>query len=238
VTRELASEIDGLVRRQNDESATGADRSRAGGMSLIEKMMMWENLNPAKTPDPEGREQSDGLDEEGGQDNDSSDDDDEDDEILTSHAGSLLFSKYIHSSPAYDWFIANLQKQCSLKEDSMTECAMANICSTILAHLPQGRISKRRAPRTHSVTFRVPWAPIKARLRTENRFLSGSDGRICDIVAITFSGTQALACSVEKYVDKTWPFGGSVLVNILQRVADDCSLLHCGRLRSAMALSR
>jgi hypothetical protein len=232
-----------LIQSQNDEPPVETERSRAGDMSLMDKISMWDNLRQAATPDIKNCELFEGLEEEEEVYDEDKDGDEEDDNdgIITIRYGPLPYTKYLHSNPAYDWFIATLQKECLLTRDDTTGCVTVdddNLLSAILRHLPQGRISKQQAPYSHCVTFCVPWAPIEGRVRSaaprpwQSKLFLGKGGGIGNLITVTVCGTQALACSVNEYVEKSWPFGGSLIIDALQELVEDRSSQQHGKAAS------
>lgn len=156
-------------------------------MSLFEKMNLW-NGKASMDQDtiPNSETLFDGI-------------EDDEDECIGLFALSA-HSEAIFKSRALTWLVSNLRSRLLLQweTDGSEELAANRIRQEILQALPSGKISKKRPPLDHQVTFRLSWAHVLNRPREGRPTLQ-------DIVVITACSGKALAASVEEYLSQTYP---------------------------------
>ena len=135
----------------DDDAPWDARKADPYGMSLLDKMNMWEKNAGVDKPENDQGELFDGVGDA--------------EEELIPPVEIPRYNKIILESSAYNWFITNLRKEYSLQRGA-TELRLAidNIRQTILDKLPSGKVSKQRIPPRHRCTFRLLLAPLRARL--------------------------------------------------------------------------
>ncbi|KAK4153991.1 hypothetical protein C8A00DRAFT_33245 [Chaetomidium leptoderma] len=187
--RDIVSQLEAIFAG-GDDGETTTKHHDLDKMSLSEKMDLW---NSKAAVDPEHIPCSDILFD------DVKDDDDDDDESNTL-AGVLAHSNVIFQSGALIWLASSLQNRSLLQweSDGSEDLAVNKIRQQILKTLPPERISKRRQPREHQVTFWLKWGHIINRPPEEwmTRL---------DTVIITACSGKAQAATVKQYLSQTWP---------------------------------
>ncbi|ETS77918.1 hypothetical protein PFICI_09980 [Pestalotiopsis fici W106-1] len=131
------------------------------------------------------------------------------------------YSQRIVNSAAYEWLISSLVKEATLHcDDAQPQTTMDQIRQEILTQLPTGRISSKRLPTQHTVSFRIPKSFVP--FLPEDAVLPSSfhsQTAIADrIVATSLSDDSIQLLKVSEYMDQTWPLGGGTLLSVLQSV--------------------
>ncbi|KAK3375818.1 hypothetical protein B0T24DRAFT_207196 [Lasiosphaeria ovina] len=187
----------------NDKEEDMATR-KLGGMSIQEKMLMWETSPLERRQEPVVSEYFEGVDD------------------MDDHAGHPDFSTYsqtILNSKAYTWLVDSLLKESSFHwDDSKPKIMINNIRHEILNALPTGKISRKQSPCIYRAAFHIPWlAPMKRleRERTKNR--TGTGEALGNIIVLTSSSEdQTQATRVEEYMTRTWSSGSSEILQVLK----------------------
>ena len=178
-TRELAREINGLARRADDDALQGTER-KTEGMSVLDKLKIWETYSGREPTNFEGDEVFPGL-------NDSDICWESDSEVDIQETPTI---QLVRNSSAFDWFISSLKRDFSYSRDGIESwSSMRLIRSTVLSCFSQGRVSRHQAPKLHSATFLVPWELALSHHNLKSVSLG-------EVLAATSSGTQTLLCSV------------------------------------------
>jgi hypothetical protein len=200
-----------------DDGETTTKHHDLDKMSLSEKMDLW---NSKAAADPEAIPYSDIL-FDGVKDEDDDDDDDNDDE-RNSLAGVLAHSNVIFQSGALIWLVSSLQNRSLLQwgSDGSEDLAVNRIRQQILKTLPPERISKRRQPREHQVTFWLKWGHIINRPPEE---------RIdrLDTIVITACSGKTQAATVRQYLSQTWPGSWETIFKLLVQHEQYAGGEHC-----------
>ncbi|OBT60198.1 hypothetical protein VE03_10408 [Pseudogymnoascus sp. 23342-1-I1] len=173
------------------------------GMSLLDKMSMWDN----KAGEIDTVNENDELFEGVG---------DDDDEIVN-EVGLSKYHGVILKGPSYEWLLSSLRKEFSLQWGSRQPRIMVeNIRQKILDKLPAGTISKRRPLSACEVTFNLQLDDntdrgngVIAKLMTLEILLS-------ELVAVTGCQEESQALTIEQYLRQTWPTYGLKLLDVLQ----------------------
>ena len=188
-----------------DDDETTTKHHDLDKMSLSEKMDLW---NSKAAADPEAIPYSDILFDG------VKDDDDDDDDERNSLAGVLAHSNVIFQSGALIWLVSSLQHRSLLQwgSDESEDLAVNRIRQQILKTLPRERISKRRRPREHQVTFRLKWGHIISR-PPEERMTR------LDTIVITDCSGKTQAATVKQYLSQTWPGSWEGIFELLVRHA-------------------
>jgi hypothetical protein len=174
-------------------------RHDSDAMSLSEKMSLW---NSKATMDqdtiPSSETLFDGV------------EDDEDESIgataLSAHSETIFKSK------ALTWLVSSLRNRLLLQweTDGSQDLAVSRIRQKILQALPSGKISKRRPPPDHTLTFRLDWGHVLNQPPEQRRTR-------CDSIVITACAGKAVAASVEEYLSQTYPGSWQGVVELLER---------------------
>ncbi|PNP78573.1 hypothetical protein FNYG_08085 [Fusarium nygamai] len=206
--REIAKEIERLLLGTDDDASGDARKADPDGMSLLDKMNLWENNAGVDKREADQGELFDAV-------------EDQEEEIILPIAVPR-YNKIILDSSAYSWFITNLRKECSLQRGATKlRHAIDDIRQAVLDKLPSGRISKRTVPPRHRCTFRLLLAPLRARLYHAYHAVRSkwaSPTRISEVVVVTCSSDEAQVMTVGEYFAQTWPSAGTVLLDLLQQV--------------------
>ena len=180
-------------------------------MSTLEKISLWESKTEMNDPEVEKDDLFEGV-------------GDDDEENMTNEDQLHLYDKVLLSSAAYDWFIAALRRECSLHWcPQQPRIMIEGIRQKILQKLPSGKISKRRLPPEHHVTFQLWWRPLAVGIRREQRRHQPTPQTtfsISEIVTATGSASEAQVATIEEYFNQTWPSKGMGLLRVLDGLVD------------------
>lgn len=200
-------------------------RKPEGGMSIEEKMHLWEsNQSNYSSEPPDVSDCFQGVEEV---------------HECANHTDLPLYSRAILQSGAYEWFIGTLLKESSFHWDPSVPRIMVDVVRPeIINALPKGRISKARDPCVHEAQFRVPWRPIAQRLDLEANAQATTFGKALPtaVVLVGSADDYAQAITVEEYVVQTWGSGGKRLLSTLAAAFDlderTDPLQHFGKIRA------
>jgi hypothetical protein len=210
-----------MFRHQDDDEP---DSCRDGheGMSLRDKMSMWENKAVGDDLVVESGDLYQGV-------------DDDEDEIFDG-IDLLTYRNTILNSAAYKWLLASLRKESSLQWSATHPRVMIeSIRLRILDKLPTGTISKRRALNVYEVKFGLQWGTgIQARHEDELLDRLEIPGRsFAEFVTVTGSPEEAQALTIKEYLSQTWPGSGLRLLDILQKTIDHYGHQYSGKITTA-----
>jgi hypothetical protein len=173
-------------------------------MSLTEKMSIWNQASGAETPVAQNDNMFEGVVNDLKEDH--------------SLARLPLFISLILSSSAYEWLITNLQRECSFQWSTCEPRTMVeDIRQKILGMLSYGGISKPKATRWHTVTFRTLLAPMKlflSQLSDESKIKHN----LTEVLTTTGGPKHALVATVKEYIELVWPSSGLKIPELLQEV--------------------
>ena len=204
VFREIAAHLESILY-PGDDNEPNSSQCKASGMSLMDKMGMWDRKASVVDTEVEKDDFFSGV----------KDAEEEDIEPATLPA----YIKTVLDSSSYEWFIASLKKQLLLQLNAMQpHNTVEAIRQRILEKLPTGSISKKHAPYAHTVTFDIDWQEaMEKRLRNEVLEPSlRSSGSLFDYMTVTGSPDEAQALTIRQYMNQTWPANGLQLLDILQ----------------------
>ena len=215
--RDIIAQLEALFSQDDDELDSCRDGSE--GMSLNDKMNMWENRAIEDNLVVESGDLYQGV------------KDDEDDLIdrfdLTSYRKTIL------NSTAYEWLIASLRKESSLQWGATQPRVMIeSIRLRILDKLPTATISKRRPLIVYKVKFDLQWGTgIERRLEDELFNRLEIPGRsFAEFLTVTGSPEEAQALTVKEYLSQTWPGSGPHLLDVLQKTINNFDHQHSGKI--------
>ncbi|KFY28123.1 hypothetical protein V491_00626 [Pseudogymnoascus sp. VKM F-3775] len=186
-----------------DDGQPNSPRHGPKGMSLGDKMSMWDSKSGENDTVTESDELFKGV-------------RDEDDEI-TNEVDLSIYHGIILKSPSYEWLLSSLKKECFLQWGLRQPRIMVdNIRQNVLDKLPTRTISKRRPNRGCGVKF-----IIQQNDDTEggNRLLwkSISETLLSELITVTGCQEESQALTVKQYLHQTWPTCGLQLLSALQK---------------------
>ncbi|KAF6840742.1 hypothetical protein CMUS01_03839 [Colletotrichum musicola] len=182
---------------ENDCSGTEttSERSAKHGMSLLEKMDMWNKSPHENNPSTE-KELFEGVE----------DGDEEEDEHTPVNLDR--YDEIAFRSKAFEWLVSDLRRISCLKGyGGLKDTSIASIQDLIRQSLPTGRLRKTQGPRVHAATFKLGGWPSKP----------AAD--IFDSVVVTCFSGEAQATTIRHYMNQTWPSTGRLVLNLLRAVA-------------------
>lgn len=198
---------------QCDESESRNPRKSMDAMPLDEIMSKWRDSDDKEVMVVDPSECFQGLSDENDDGEGESGDEEGDVTALTG------YSKMIVNSTAYDWLITSMVKEASFHwGDAHPHTMVDQIRQEILSHLPTGRISSKRPPNQHTVSFKMPRSSLP--FLSENIHASPTRNPatvIADrIVAISSSSNHVQLSNLSQYMEQTWSSGASALLSLLQ----------------------
>jgi len=204
---------------QQDDDESSNSRDGHDGMSLRDKMNMWENKAVEDDVVIESGDLYQGV-------------KDDEDEIIDG-VDLLSYRNTILNSAAYKRLLASMRKEFSLQWSATYPRVMIeSIRQRILDKLPTGTISKRRALNVYEVKFDLQWG-ISTEGRLEDELLDRLEipGRsFAEFVTVTGSPEEAQALTIKEYLSQTWPGSGLRLLDILQKTIDHCGRQYSGKI--------
>jgi len=198
--------------RQEDEDGPRSPETGSEGMSLLDKMSMWDSKAGKSHSVIELDDLYQGV----------NSDEDEDEAIdgvnLPIYHGTIL------DSAAYNWFLASLRKESFLQWSATQPRVMTeSIHQRILDKLPTGTISKQRALCGHEIQFELQWEDIIERRLEDELFerLIRPGFSFAEFITVTGSLEEAQALTIKQYMSQTWPSNGLQLLDVLQKTITD-----------------
>ena len=194
--RQIITHLESIFFEENeDEDSQRSSANDPNGMSLLDKMSMWDDKS--NQTQPSGI--NDGLFE-------GVEDDDEDNPRELS-----AYNNIIVSSSAWHWLMDSLKREASFQigsSDTKESTTVEIIRKQILEQLPTGKISKRRYLLKHAVAFRLPRQALCVRLSQERVEHNGSLKDIGDrsLVGTSSSTEEVNVTSIKEYTKKVWPW--------------------------------
>ncbi|KFY02671.1 hypothetical protein O988_01997 [Pseudogymnoascus sp. VKM F-3808] len=180
-----------------DDEPLNSRQSGPKGMSLFDKMSMWNNKSGEMDTIAENDELFKGV-------------RDVDDEI-TNEVDLSMYNGIILKSPSYEWLLSSLKKERFLQWGSR------HIRQKILDRLPTGTISKRRPLGVCEVTFNLQLDNTTDKGNGLFTKLITSEILLSKLIAVTGYQKQSQALTVEQYLHQTWPTYSLQLLDILQK---------------------
>ncbi len=179
-----------------------------GDMSLLEKMSLWSKSSGYDRPELDKSDLFSGV---------------KDEDESAEHSELSTYSKAIVSSTAYEWLINSLSREALFHwGEGQPKIMIDAIRQPILKRLSKGVMSRRKAPDTYTVTFRLPWYPLQLRIEEEKRTGWPSPNRPISqlVVMASSSADQVQAITVKQYFHQTWACGGTRILHVVQKVSD------------------
>ncbi|KAL4877337.1 hypothetical protein BJY04DRAFT_230820 [Aspergillus karnatakaensis] len=123
------------------------------------------------------------------------------------------YRKFVLDSPAYQWLLADIEKQCLLMPS--TPDTAADIRNRILESLPQARrISQRRSPKPSKIVYVLPWDPIA--FCEDQEYKEEASDVIARAITIAGLAGKSQALTTLQYLHQTWPWSGRRTFEIIQ----------------------
>jgi hypothetical protein len=191
--------------QREDDVITNSSRAENDGMSLHDKMSMWNSKAGEDRLVIETDDLYQGV----------KDDEDE----ITDRVGLPEYHKIILNSAAYEWFLASLKKEITLQWSvTQPRVMVESIRQRILDQLPTGTISKRKALGGHEVQFDLQCGDTFKRWLKHENFdqLIRPDQLFTELITVTGSADEAQALTIKQYLSQTWPTSGLRLLDVLE----------------------
>ncbi|KFX99399.1 hypothetical protein V490_01813 [Pseudogymnoascus sp. VKM F-3557] len=194
--KDIISHLKAMFCPKDDEQQNSR-QSGPKGMSLFDKVSMWQNRVSEIDTVPENDELFEGV-------------RDVDDEI-TNEVNLSMYNGIILKSPSYEWLLS------SLKQERFLQWGSRHIRQKILDKLPTGTISKRRPLGACEVTFNLQLDTTADRGNGLFTKLITSEILLSKLITVTGYQKQSQALTVEQYLHQTWPTYSLQLLDILQK---------------------
>lgn len=184
-----------------EEAVSDSPTHDPGAMPLADKMSGWF-----------GRTEENENDDNELQSEEQGDDDVDNDSALQS------YKDFISKTPAYEWFVANVQRELYLEPATITEMeTVANIIRRRVCSLPSVRsISRTRPPETCIIAFEIDWNPL-AFVR-EQKYPQEPHEAIEIAITLTGGARDAQALTSGQYLCQTWPINGEHTMQLVKDV--------------------
>lgn len=197
------------------EETEDQNRDQVNQMSLNEKMTFWlrsggstqdvrlDNLEYNDTKDLDVKETQDDQEDE--------DHNSETDEIEL--PGLAAYRSLIRGAPAYNWFLNNIRRECTLAPPVPN--VIGEIRTTITNALPSSlKISRRKHAETFNVSFMVDWDSIG--FLREEEYTEKPEDAIERAITLTGSAVSAQALTCGGYLRQTWPSTGEQILDLIK----------------------
>ncbi|KFY30042.1 hypothetical protein V494_08306 [Pseudogymnoascus sp. VKM F-4513 (FW-928)] len=199
----IISHLKVMFCREDDAQPNGR-QSVSKGMSLLDKMSMWDSKSGEIDTVTESKEFFKGV----------GDDDDE----ITNDVDLSKYYGIILKTPSYEWLLSSLRKERLLKWDLRQPSIMVkSIRQAILDKLPTGTISKRRPLSACELTFNLQWGDSTDKEKGLFARLITLDVLLSELITVTGCREESQALTVEQYLCQTWPVYGLQLLNVLKK---------------------
>ncbi|KFY16490.1 hypothetical protein V492_01287 [Pseudogymnoascus sp. VKM F-4246] len=201
--KNIISHLKVMFCREDDVQPNGR-QGGSKGMSLLDKMSMWDSKSGEIDTVTENKEFFKGV----------GDDDDE----ITNDVDLSKYHGIILKTPSYEWLLSSLRKERLLKWDLRQPSIMVkSIRQEILDKLPTGTISKRRPLSACELTFNLQWGDSADKENGLFARLITSDVLLSELITVTGCREESQALTVEQYLCQTWPVYGLQLLNVLKK---------------------
>jgi hypothetical protein len=111
------------------------------------------------------------------------------------------YRDFISKSPAYEWLLESLQRECLLVPTEPD--ALKKIRQTLMECFPIAhRVSQRHAAETYTVTFTIEWDPHA--FFVQQNYERKAEEILGRVITLTGSETDAQAVTCEQYFQQTW----------------------------------
>ncbi|KAK0374258.1 hypothetical protein CLIM01_08398 [Colletotrichum limetticola] len=206
--RKQCSQIGSRLVSMSDELIIDASRESVAGMSVEDKISLWNSKVGVSCPSPPQQDRFQGI------------EDTEEDAL-----GPVPISEYrdiVLKGNPFKCLVARLNNEMILQWDqdnSKNNNVRKEIRQKILECLPTGRISKKHSPKIHQVRFRLlgwPFTPASVwhPANYEAEVLAPQSISESLIVAYCTEGSQAT--TITNYLKQVWPSSWNSLYDVLQ----------------------
>jgi hypothetical protein len=184
-------------------------REHPENMPLLDKMVMWIRNSGQDYPIRPNDDLFEGV---------------KDDEDSTHENEISAYHNIIINSPAYKWFLTNLEKESTLQ----LETPHPRIRQQILDKLPTRTISKRQNPEIYKINFYHKWDyEMVDKLQ---HVLSEESGYLIQPyrprIVMTGYSQEAQGLTIQQYLAQTWPSTGLHLLNALGKGINSLELSY------------
>lgn len=140
------------------------------------------------------------------------------DDDLDNDSALISYKDFISKTPAYQWFVANVQRELRLEPATITEMeTVANIIRRRVCSLPSVRyISRTRPPETCIIAFEIDWNPLA--FVTEQHYPQEPHEAIAIAITLTGGARDAQALTSSQYLCQTWPINGEHTMQLVKDV--------------------
>ena len=130
----------------------------------------------------------------------------------------ILTMTQLYNHTAYQWFVANVQRELYLEPATITEMeTVANVIWRRVCSLPSVRsISRTRPPETCIIAFEIDWNPL-AFVR-EQHYPQEPHEAIEIAITLTGGARDAQALTSGQYLCQTWPINGEHTMQLVKDV--------------------
>lgn len=135
------------------------------------------------------------------------------------NALALKFYKdFIFATPAYQWFLANLQRELYLEPTAKIDMeTVANEIRRRVCSLPSVRyLSRSKTPETCTMAFEIEWNPLA--FVKEQDYPQEPHEAIEIAITLTGGTRDAQALTSGQYLRQTWPINGEYTMKLVKDV--------------------
>jgi hypothetical protein len=119
----------------------------------------------------------------------------------------------IVGSPAYEWLLSDLQKQCLITPSNPN--LMSEVSKAIMRALPAQPHFRRREPvLPYKMTYTVDWDLVS--FLEDQEYSIGNSQALPLVVTVTGSREAAQALTCTQYLHQTWPSSGESVLKLFQ----------------------
>lgn len=140
------------------------------------------------------------------------------DDDLDNAPALQFYRDFYFSTPAYQWFLANLRRERYLEPATITGIeTVANLIKRRLCSTTSTRsVCRTRPPETCIIAFKINWNPL-AFVREQN-YQQESYGAIEIATTLTGGARDAQALTSGQYLCQTWPINGEHTILLVKDV--------------------
>lgn len=135
------------------------------------------------------------------------------------NAPALQFYKdFIFTTPAYQWFLANLRRELYLEPTTKTDMeTVANVIRRRVCSLPSVcSVSRTKPPETCTMAFEIDWNPLA--FVKEQDYPQEPHEAIEIAITLTGGTRDAQALTSGQYLRQTWPINGEYTMKLVKDV--------------------
>ncbi|KAK1481851.1 hypothetical protein CTAM01_13786 [Colletotrichum tamarilloi] len=192
----------------SDELIIDASRESVAGMSVEDKISLWNSKVGVSCPSPPQQDRFQGI------------EDTEEDAL-----GPVPISEYrdiVLKGNPFKCLVARLNNEMILQWDqdnSKNNNVRKEIRQKILECLPTGRISKKHSPKIHQVRFRLlgwPFTPASVWHPANYEAEVLAPQSISESLIVAYCTEESQATTITNYLEQVWPSSWNSLYDVLQ----------------------